>query len=52
MLILYMRCACGIYMKSLGKDLKGPYTTVGTLGFALAKGLIRGLTRYPNPSSL
>ena len=24
----------------------------GTVGFALAKGLIRGLTRYPNPSSI
>ena len=24
---------------------------VRTLGFALAKGLIRGLTRYPNPPS-
>ena len=27
------------------------YTYVRILGFALAKGLIRGLTRYPNPSS-
>ena len=30
---------------------RSEYTNGRTLGFALAKGLIRGLTRCPNPSS-
>ena len=46
------------YLRHLAKEPDGELElkvemgkNVRTLGFALAKGLIRGLTRCPNPSS-